>query len=126
MRLTSRLALLAIAALLAPASIADAKPPPRGKYDCTIGGSTLFGTLTIKSSSRYTHGGEKGRYTHGRDKTTFSDGISGWKLRFKSGSLGGMRGRWYKASDGTPQGSYEIALRNPRDDFESIYCTKRK
>ena len=32
-----------------------------------------------------------------------------------------MRGRSSRTISGRP----EIALRNPRDDFESIYCTKR-
>jgi hypothetical protein len=116
---------LALMLLLAFPAVASAKAPPRGKYDCTIGGSTLFGVLTIKREKRYTHRGTKGTFTHGSRKTKFSDGIVGWKLRFKGGDLGGMRGRWYKATDGTPDGTYEIALRNPRDDFESIYCGKR-
>jgi hypothetical protein len=117
---------VAATALLLLAATAEAKAPPTGKYDCTIGGSTLFGTLTIKRAGRYEHRGSKGTFTHGEKKKRFSDGIVGWTLRFKRGNLGGMRGRWYKASDGTPQGTYEIALRNPRDDFESIYCSKRK
>ena len=119
-------ALAAVAVLAVTAVPAAAKAPPRGKYDCTIGGSTLFGTLTIKSSGRYAHRGSKGRYIAKGGAVTFPDGIVGYRIRFKSGTLGGMRGRWYKAKDGTPEGTYEIALRNPRDDFESIYCGRRK
>lgn len=124
MRISATIATAVLLLIAAPAAMA--KAPPKGKYDCTIGGSTLFGTLNIKSKSDYTHRGSKGTYTHGASKKRFSDGISGWTLRFRKGTLGGMRGRWYKATDGTPEGTYEIALRNPRDDFESIYCDKRK
>ena len=35
-------------------------------------------------------------------------------------TLGGMRGKWTRSTTGV-----EIALRNPRDNFESIYCSKR-
>ena len=104
------LAAACAAALLLPAGSAQAAAPPKGKYDCVIGASsTLFGTLTIKSGKKYTHRGTKGTFR-----------ANGRKLRFRRGTLGGMRGRWYVATGGTP----EIALRNPRDDFESIYCTK--
>lgn len=118
---------LACAVCLLPASIAEAKAPPRGAYDCVIGSnSILFGTLKIKAERKYSHRGSKGKYVARGGQVRFSDGVVGYKIRFKKGGLAGMQGRWYKGSDGTPQGSYEIALRNPRDDFESIYCTKRK
>jgi hypothetical protein len=104
-------AVAATAALGFSAAPAAAQAPPTGKYDCVIGSSsTLFGTLTIKSGSRFSHRGTRGRFTH-----------SGKKLRFRGGTLDRMRGRWYRSSSGR----YEIALRNPRDDFESIYCTRR-
>ena len=120
------IALLAsLSVLFAMPLAAEAKAPPKGKYDCTIG-SILFGTLTIKGGSKYSHRGTNGTFTHGKSMKTFHDGIRGWTLKFKKGDLGGMRGRWYKGNDGTPEGTYEIALRNPRDDFESIYCGKRK
>jgi hypothetical protein len=48
-------------------------------------------------------------------------GVQGWSIKFKSGSLKGFKGRWYKAKDGTAEGTYEIALENPLNDFESIY-----
>ena len=112
------------AGLPAPAS---AKAPPTGKYDCVIGSnSILFGTLAIKDSSHYTHRGSKGTFTATGGAVTFPDKIVGYRIGFKGGTLGGMKGRWYKAKDGTPSGNYEIALRNPRDDFESIYCDRRK
>lgn len=110
--------------LAAPAA---AKAPPTGKYDCVIGaGGTLFGTLTIKGGSRYAHRGSKGQFTAKGSSVTFPDKIVGYRISFKHGTLNRMKGRWYKASDGTPSGNYEIALRNPGSDFESIYCDRRK
>lgn len=111
MRAIHRLTVLVLVCVVFPASVAEAKAPPTGKYDCVIGAnSILFGTLTIKTAGRYAHRGTKGTFT-----------TDGKKLRFRRGTLGGMRGRWYRTGTGPP----EIALRNPRDDFESIYCTKR-
>jgi hypothetical protein len=124
LRLGIAIAALCMVAVL-PATEAAAKPPPRGKYECTIGGM-LFGSLTIKSGAAYTRNGKKGKYSAPGGKRTFPDGVKGWKIKFKTGSLKGFDGRWYKASDGTPQGNYEIALKNPLDDFESIYCDRRK
>jgi hypothetical protein len=121
----ARIAVFATSLLLLPAPVAQAKAPPKGKYDCTIGNGILFGTLNIKSKSNYKHRGKKGSYTHGAKKKTFSDGKKGWTLKFKGGTLDGMRGRWYP----TPTSgsvTHEIALRNPIDDFESIYCDKWK
>ncbi len=114
-----------LALCVAGAAPAAAKAPPKGKYDCTIG-STLFGTLTIKGGGVYKHRGTKGRYIAKGGQKTFPDGVVGFDIRFRKGDLGGMKGRWYKGNDGTPEGTYEIALRNPRDDFESIYCSRRK
>lgn len=127
MRNLPRLALPLCILALAPASLAEAKPPPTGKYDCVIGSnSILFGTLAIKKGGEYAHRGTKGTFTHGKRQRQDSTGLRFYTLKFAKGSLGGMRGRWYRSSDGTPSGGHEIALRNPRDDFESIYCTKRK
>lgn len=115
MRLPARFASLAcVIAVLAPAA-AQAKAPPKGKYDCTIGEGTLFGVLAIKKGGKYSHRGSKGTFKH-----------KGRKLSFKGGTLNKMKGRWYKANDGTPKGTYEIALKNPGSGFESIYCGKRK
>ncbi len=126
MRVSAILTITCVAALAVGASSATAKAPPKGKYDCTIGGSTLFGTLTIKKGGHYTHRGTKGHYVAKGGKVNFPDGITGYRIKFKGGSLKGMNGRWYHAKDGTPAGNYEIALRNPIDGFESIYCDRRK
>lgn len=99
------------AVALAVASPAHAGPPPLGKYECVIGASQiLFGDLFVKGGKRYAHRGTKGVFT----------AISGKRFRLKGGDLGGMRGRWYRDSSG----GIEVALRNPKDDFESIYCSK--
>jgi hypothetical protein len=104
--------ILAIASLAVPAA-ALASSPPKGTYSCTIGGSTLFGTLYITGAKTYRYDaydgkGKPGRYTS-----------SGKKLSFTSGPLKKMKGRWTKTNQGP-----EVALRNPRDNFESIYCDK--
>lgn len=117
--LTLTLALLASLLLLAPAS-AVAKSPPSGKYECVIG-STFFGTLVIKSSTKYKRDGKSGTYRSGSKKVKFKDGRSGYRLTFKTGGFKGYKGRWYKSPTSN---IYEIALRNPIDDFESIYCDK--
>lgn len=109
---------IATAALMAPA-FASAKSPAKGTYECVIG-STFFGEVVIKSSTKYRRDGKTGKYKAGSKRVKFSDGRLGYRLTFKTGSFKGYKGRWYKASDGT----YEIALRNPIDDFESIYCDK--
>lgn len=102
---------LLLLALGAPSAQGAFAPPPVGRYDCVIGAnSILFGTLVIKSGKRYAHRGTRGTFRTPAAK----------RLRFVKGGLGGMRGRWYRSSTGR----YEIALRNPRDDFESIYCTR--
>jgi hypothetical protein len=36
-----------------------------------------------------------------------------------------MSGRWYRASAGGGKTTDEIALKNPRVTFESIYCDKK-
>jgi len=126
MRLSPRLLIACAAiALSLPLADASAKAPPTGRYDCTIGG-TLFGTLTIKARGAYTHRGSRGTFTARGGQVTFPDKIKGWRISFRRGTLGGMKGRWYKAKDGTPQGTYEIALKNPRNGVESIYGGRRK
>jgi hypothetical protein len=111
--------LLALALLALPAA-AGAKSPPRGKYECVIG-STFFGTITIKSGSTYRRNGKTGRYKAGSKRVSFSDGRRGYRLTFKTGSFKGYKGRWYKS---TTSNIYELALKNPIDGFESIYCDK--
>jgi hypothetical protein len=108
-----RIALLVSVSVLAIPLPAQAASPPTGKYDCTIGSSQiLFGTLAIKANKKYAHRGTNGTFTTTRAK----------KIRFKKGDLDGLRGRFYKSTGGI----WEIALRNPEDDFESIYCDKRR
>lgn len=126
MRVFSALSLTFVLAV-GLASPAVAKAPPRGKYDCVIGsGNTLFGTLAIKDASHYTHRGSKGTFAARGGSVTYPDKIVGYKISFKGGTLNRMKGRWFKAKDGTPSGTYEIALRNPGSNFESIYCDRRK
>lgn len=119
----SRLFLTCVAiviAIVASAAPAQAKAPPRGKYDCTISGN-LFGVLTIKSKGRYSHRGSSGTFRAKGGSVRFPDGIVAWRISFKGGSLGGMKGRWHRTSDGVD----EIALKNPINGFESIYCDRR-
>jgi hypothetical protein len=112
----SMIALLAVA-LIAPAA-AGAKAPPKGKYDCTIDGM-LFDSVTIKSKGRYKRFDTTGKFV-AKGTETRSDGSKANKIRFKTGPLKGFRGNWAITSSNRPQ----IALRNPLDDFESIYCGK--
>lgn len=109
--------ILAATALLVPAA-ADAKAPPKGEYGCTIGG-TYFGQLTIKGGNKYRRNGKTGTFsakgTHLRE-----GGIKAFKIRFKTGGFKGFKGDWRK----TDGGDVEIALKNPIDDFESIYCVE--
>lgn len=116
------IAICALCLLVPP--LALAKSPPKKTYDCVIG-STLFGVLKVTSTSRYTHRGKAGAYKAGAKRVKFSDGRSGYTLRFTSGPLKGMEGRWYKGSD-HGRTVYEIALQNPVDGFENIYCDSRR
>jgi hypothetical protein len=105
--------------LLSPAAAA-AKAPPKGNYGCTIGG-TYFGTVKITSASKYKRNGKKGKFKAGATQKTWPDkNVPGYTINFKTGGFKGFKGRWYR-SDG---GVVEIALRNPVDNFESIYCDK--
>lgn len=114
--LSSSVALAAIIAFFA-AQPAVAKSPPEGKYGCSIGG-IYFGELKITSSDIYRRYGKKGKYKAGGAKIHFDDGVTGYTIRFKTGPLKDFKGRWYRAGSGTA----EIALKNPEDGFESIYC----
>jgi len=118
---------LALALALAVPAAAFAKAPPVGAYDCTIGSSyMLFGTIAIKSGTAFTYSGKPGTFTTAKASTRFKDSIVGYTLRFSGTDLNRFSGRWYKSKDGTPAGSYEIALKNPTDGSESIYCDIRK
>jgi hypothetical protein len=101
--------LLAIVAMLAIAAPASAGAPPRGLYECTISG-TYFGDLTIKKDNKYVRNGVTGKFT-----------FKGRNLSFPSGGFKGFTGRWYMTTGSGPS-TPEIALRNPQDDFEDIYC----
>jgi hypothetical protein len=113
---------IALTGIFMAAPQAGAKAPPAATYDCVISG-LLFGKVKIKSAGAYTRNGTKGKFVAGSTRVTFPDRIKGWRLTFRTGSFRGMKGRWYRTS--TP-GVSEIALKNPRDDFESIYCTQRR
>jgi hypothetical protein len=115
-RITRLLAPVACAAALVPVATAEAKAPPNGRYACTISGN-LFGTLYITGAAKYRYDAYDGRGKPGRFAS------SGRKLTFKTGPLKKMKGRWYIAK-GNGRSIPEIALRNPRDNFESIYCTR--
>lgn len=115
-RILTAVVLLGAVALAAPA--AEAKSPPNGLYECTIGG-TLFDSVTITGASTYKRFGKKGRYV-AKGTRMREGGIRAYKISFTKGPFKGFRGDWRKTSDG----KYEIALRNPRDGFESIYCDK--
>src|SRR3954452_11398960 len=120
---TVSVALAAAALAFVAVPVAGAIAPPSRSYDCTIGGSTLFGTIKILAGARYTYDGKQGSFTAGPTSVKFSDKIVGWTLKFKGGGLAGFNGRWYWAKGGPSRGRVpEIALKNPRDGFEFIYC----
>lgn len=102
---------LACAAVLAFSATASAGPPPRGLYECTISGS-YFGDLKILKDGKYERNDEVGKFS-----------FKGRKLNFKTGGFKGFKGRWYMTTGSGPS-TPEIALRNPEDDFEDIYCGK--
>ncbi len=111
----SRLVPLLIAAALALlvwAVPASAGPPPAGKYECTISGE-YFGELKIKQGGKYERNGISGKFTNPKGRV----------LKFTSGSFKGFNGRWQMANEGGGKVP-EIAVRNPHDDFEDIYCSK--
>ncbi len=119
-RLTLALtACLAAAVVAAPA--AQAKNPPKGKYECVIGSSSLlFGDIKILSGRKYRYSRSKkvGTFTAGKKMRTFSGGTRGYTIRFKGGGLNKYKGYWFTSTTGT----HEIALENPRSGFVSIYC----
>jgi hypothetical protein len=108
---------------LAVSPLAEAKAPPVGKYECTIG-DIFFGTIAILPGGRYTHGKPHGTFTTGLRLTKYKDGITGYAIAFHGGDLNRFNGRWHVANAGGGKKTVEIALRNPKDNFESIYCDK--
>jgi hypothetical protein len=115
---TPTVAVMLAAALAAVPSSAAAKSPPRGEYECTIGG-TYFGSVWITGAKTYKRSGKSGKYT-AKGTTTRPGNIRAYKISFTTGAFKGFKGTWHRSSGGV----YEIALRNPIDNFESIYCDK--
>ncbi|MBK5218237.1 MAG: hypothetical protein JJE35_00370 [Thermoleophilia bacterium] len=111
MRRTALVLVLAVAAMLGLVAPASAGAPPRGLYECTISGA-FFGDLKILKDGKYERNDEIGKFT-----------FKGRKLSFNTGGFKGFKGRWYMATGSGPD-TPEIALRNPLDDFEDIYCGK--
>lgn len=109
------IAVVVLTGVAAPPAVA--KAPPKGTYGCTTEGY-LFGSLEITGKNTYTRNDKNGKYKAGSEKITFDDGFVGYKIKFKTGSFKGYKGRWYKADSGTA----EIALQNPIDGFEDTYC----
>src|SRR4051812_7053305 len=119
------IALVGAALALAAAPVAGAAAPPGGKYDCVIGSSSiLFGTLVIQPGGKYTHSGSRGTFTTGARPVKFKDKKTGYTIAFRGGDLNRISGRWYRASAGGGKMTVEIALKNPKDNFEAIYCDK--
>ena len=116
MRIIGATAIAALATLAAT-PFAAAKSPPVGKYGCTISG-TFFGNLTITGGTTYTRNGKKGTYVAGKKLIRWKDKtVPGYTIVFKTGSFKGYKGRWYGSKT-----TSEIALKNPLNGFESIYC----
>ena len=116
-RRVSILACLAALAALAPAATAGAKPPPKGRYACTIGGTTLFGTLYIKGKKKYRYDAYDGKGKPGKFRS------KGKKVKFRSGPLKKHKGYWWISSTK----NRVITINNPkRGDFQeySIECIR--
>jgi len=109
--------LLAATAAVSPAT---AKAPPQHRYECTIGGM-YADTVTIKSATTYRRFGKTGKYVAGQEKRSFGRApyqYKGYTIKFRTGPFKGFRGNWHRTRDGVN----EIALKNPLNGFESIYC----
>jgi hypothetical protein len=97
--------------------VAHAGPPPKGKYECTIGYPPIgFGTIVIKADGVYKRGYDPPFKKGGKYKNP-----KGKQIKFTTGPLKGIKGHWEKTESGP-----ELELRNPEDNFEDIYCLKRK
>jgi hypothetical protein len=112
MRRPLQILLLAVALLLPMTAAATAGPPPKGLYECTIGG-LYFDEVKIKADNKYERFDKIGKFAS-----------KGRKINFTSGPFKGFKGKWYMADDGGGVKVPEIALKNPLDEFESIYCDK--
>jgi hypothetical protein len=107
---------LAAFAVIGPAATV-AKPPPRGVYECTIGG-IYADTIKITGKSTYKRFGKSGKYAAGKKKRTYHHSYKGYAIKFRTGPFRGFKGNWHRSSDGIN----EIALKNPINGFEDIYC----
>ena len=107
-------------AMLAPA--AQAKSPPKGTYECTIGFSNqLFGSIKIRAGGKYRYSrfGKTGTFKAGKTKRKFSGGrLSAYPISFKGGGLNRFKGYWFTSTTGT----HEIALARPGSSYQNIYC----
>jgi hypothetical protein len=113
-RLAVICALLAITVPLAASAPAAAKSPPRGKYGCTISGSSFAGNLFILANNRYrVDSSKRGRYRN----------RPGNKMRFPSGPYKGLyRGFWHRTDDG----KVEIELTSIESGRTLTYCLLEK
>jgi hypothetical protein len=121
MKLRMPIAVAALCAALALPGAAEAKAPPKGQYKCTTGGKSS-GKLRIRSAGSYTRRGKKGKFAARGGKQEYDDGARGWDIKFRTGSFRGLKGRWYK----TRNGGIQIALDDPLNKGESVYCFRRK
>lgn len=116
----------ALILLLGFTSTAEAKAPPKGKYDCVIGsGSLLFGSIKIQGGGKYRYSrfGKSGKFVAGKKLRKFGGtasggGALGYSIRFRGGGLNKYKGYWFTSTTGT----HEIALENPKNGVVSIYC----
>ena len=115
---TRRGAAICAVALFAAAAPALAKSPPKGTYECTIGG-IYADTVKITGKTTYKRFGDKGKYKAGDKKKSFHDGAyNGYTIKFKTGPFEGFKGNWHKGDTGIN----EIALKNPISGYEDTYC----
>ena len=104
--------------VVAAAAPAIAKSPPKGTYECTIGG-IYADTVKITGKTSYKRFDKNGKYKAGDKKKSFWDGAyKGYKIKFKTGPFKGFKGNWHKSGTGIN----EIALKNPISGFEDTYC----
>ena len=120
MQISPRIGLIAVLALgLVAAPLAEAKSPPKDKYQCSISGVGFYGNLFITGKKTYKFGLD-GKYKKGtysaKGKVASGTYKGQYKIRFRTGRLKGHRGRWTR---------YQIALIPPGRSFENIYCARR-
>ena len=116
-RLGTGVVLSVVALILTGPPAALAKSPPKGVYECTIGG-IYADTVKISGKTTYKRFGKSGKYKAGNKKKTFYDAYKGYTIKFKTGPFEGFKGNWHKSGTGIN----EIALKNPLSGFEDTYC----